>query len=93
MILRLAAALDVPLRRQNALLLAAGYAPELPGDFDAIADPFSGHGERLVSGRLVKHRLLSHEEKCVVARGAHAWALVPPPCFSGFGTGSSGYFL
>ena len=27
MVLRLAAALDVPLRQQNALLLAAGYAP------------------------------------------------------------------
>ena len=28
MVLRLAAALDLPLRQQNALLLAAGYAPE-----------------------------------------------------------------
>jgi transcriptional regulator with XRE-family HTH domain len=27
MVLRLAAALDVPLRQQNALLLAAGFAP------------------------------------------------------------------
>ena len=32
MVLLLAGVLDVPLRERNALLLAAGYAPHLPGD-------------------------------------------------------------
>jgi transcriptional regulator with XRE-family HTH domain len=54
MVVRLAEALEVPLRERNALLLAAGYAPaypETPLDGDALA-PVRDALERILDGHL-----------------------------------------
>ena len=54
MVVRLAEALEVPLRERNALLLAAGYAPaypETPLDDDALA-PVRAALDRILEGHL-----------------------------------------
>jgi hypothetical protein len=54
MVVRLAEALEVPLRERNALLLAAGYAPAYPeNDFDAPAlGAIRGALERVLEGHM-----------------------------------------
>jgi hypothetical protein len=67
-ILRLADALDVPLRERNALLVGAGYAPAFRES--AIGDPslapLRAALERVLHGHLPSPAVLTDRNGCVV---------------------------
>jgi transcriptional regulator with XRE-family HTH domain len=78
MVVRLAEALDVPLRERNSLLLAAGYAPaydETDLD-DPKLDPIRNALERLLAGHRPYPAVIADRHGYLVSGNAAFWALV-----------------
>jgi transcriptional regulator with XRE-family HTH domain len=77
-VVRLAEALDVPLRERNALLLAAGYAPAYAEtDLDDPAlDPVRRALERIVAGHRPCPAVIADRRGDLVSGNAAFWALV-----------------
>jgi MmyB-like transcription regulator ligand binding domain len=78
MVVRLAEALDVPLRERNALLLAAGYAPaygETDLD-DRKLDPIRNALERLLAGHRPYPAVIADRHGDLVSGNAAFWALI-----------------
>jgi transcriptional regulator with XRE-family HTH domain len=78
MVVRLAEALEVPLRERNALLLAAGYAPAYPETrFDDPAlEPVRAALERILDGHLPFPAVIADRHGDVVSANAAFWTLV-----------------
>ena len=78
MVVRLAEALEVPLRERNALLLAAGYAPaydETPFD-DEKLEPVRNALERILEGHLPYPAVIVHRYGDLVSANSAFWAFV-----------------
>jgi transcriptional regulator with XRE-family HTH domain len=73
MVIRLAEALDVPLRERNSLLLAAGYAPAYDEtDLHPIRDAL----ERLLAGHRPYPAVIADRHGDLVSGNAAFWALI-----------------
>ena len=89
MVVRLAEALEVPLRERNALLLAAGFAPAYPETSldDARLDPVRSALEHVLDGHMPYPAVLTDRDAQLVAansatatllEGAAPWLLDAP---------------
>lgn len=78
MVVRLAEALEVPLRERNALLLAAGFAPAYPQTSldDPSLDPVRNALEHVLDGHLPYPALLTDRDAQLIAANAAVAALV-----------------
>lgn len=78
MVVRLAEALDVPLRERNSLLLAAGFAPAYDeSDLDHPRfDPIRNAAERLVERHRPYPAVIADRHGDVVSGNASFWALI-----------------
>jgi transcriptional regulator with XRE-family HTH domain len=77
MVVRLAEALEVPLRERNALLLAAGYAPAYPETRldDPRLDPVRTALARILDGHLPSPAVIVDRHGDLVAANAAFWVL------------------
>jgi transcriptional regulator with XRE-family HTH domain len=77
MVVRLAEALDVPLRERNALLLAAGYAPAYPETSldDPSLDPVRRALEHVLDGHMPYPAVLTDRDAQLVAANGATGAL------------------
>lgn len=78
MVVRLAEALDVPLRERNALLLAAGFAPAYPQTSldDPSLDPVRTALEHVLDGHMPYPAVLTDRDAQLVAANPAAGALL-----------------
>lgn len=78
MIVRLAEALDIPLRERNEMLLAAGYAPAYPQTelTDPHLDPIRGALEQILDGHLPYPAVLTDRAADLVSANDAFMALI-----------------
>jgi transcriptional regulator with XRE-family HTH domain len=78
MIVRLAEALDIPLRERNSMLLAAGYAPAYPETTleDPRLDPVRSALEQILDGHLPYPAVLTDRAADLVSGNAAFMALI-----------------
>jgi transcriptional regulator with XRE-family HTH domain len=78
MVVRLAEALEIPLRERNALLLAAGFAPAYPQTSldDPSLDPVRGALEHILDGHMPYPAVLTDRDAQLVAANSATGALL-----------------